>query len=226
MAEASLPMTAFFPNWATFTDSEKQVLETRSQQHRYKKGTHLLPMYDACLGMLMVQKGQFRVYTMSERGKEVTLYRLLPGDSCLFSASCVLANLDIDLSIEVESDAEALVLPSSDLERVLETSLAMSTHVNQLMAARFSDVLWSLEQIVFRSMDSRLATVLLAYADREHCLTLELTHERLARDLGSAREVVTRLLQYFRSDRLLELARGRIILLNEQRLRELADASI
>ncbi|NLT58044.1 MAG: Crp/Fnr family transcriptional regulator [Clostridiales bacterium] len=212
----------FFPFWEALTQEHREDIERHCQQRRFPKGSVIMPSKGDCLGLMMVQSGQFRAFVLSDSGKEVTLYRLYELDICLFSASCIMNNIQFDIHIEAEQDTEVLLMPSPLFDTLMNQSIDMANYANQLMASRFSDVMWTLEQVLFKSMDSRLAQVLLEHARNAQSSELSLTHEILARDLGSAREVVTRLLKYFRDEGLLELTRGRICLLNEARLAAIA----
>jgi len=221
--QALSDMLSFFPFWEELNREQQADLLLHSQLRRFQKGDMIVPYTDQCLGLMLVQSGQLRAFVLSESGKEVTLYRLYELDICLFSASCIMNNIRFAIQIEIEKDATALLVPSSLYDRLMHQSIAVANYANQLMAARFSDVMWTLEQVMFKSMDCRLAQVLLEHAANEGTNELSLTHEAIARDLGSAREVVTRMLKYFREEGLIELARGRIRLLDKKRLQTIAN---
>jgi len=216
-------MLSFFHFWEELDREQQETLLLHSQTRQFQKGDLIIPYEDQCLGLLLVQSGQLRAFVLSESGKEVTLYRLYELDICLFSASCIMNNIQFTIQIEVEKDTSALLVPSALYDRLMQQSIAMSNYTNQLMASRFSDVMWMLEQVMFKSMDCRLAQVLLERAASEGTNELSLTHEAIARDLGSAREVVTRLLKYFRGEGLIEMTRGRIRLLDKKRLQAIAN---
>ena len=222
MGQGLPDIEAFFPFWEDLAAEQKDDLLQHNQPRRFQKGDLILPYKGECLGLMLVQRGQFRAFVLSDSGKEVTLYRLYELDTCLFSAACIMNNIQFDIQIEAEKDTEALLVPSSLYERLMGQSIAVANYTNQLMASRFSDVMWTLEQVLFKSMDCRLAQVLLNHAASAGTSELSLTHEAIARDMGSAREVVTRMLQYFRGEGLLDLSRGRICLLDEKRLGEIA----
>lgn len=222
LAQNLPPVQDFFPFWEKLAQDHKDDLVRHCQPRHFQKDDVILPYKGECLGLLLVQSGRFRAFVLSESGKEVTLYRLYPLDTCLFSASCIMNNIQFDIQIQAEEETTALLLPSSLYDRLMNQSIAMANHTNQLMASRFSDVMWTLEQILFKSMDCRLAQVLLNHASDAQSSQLALTHEAIAKDLGSAREVVTRMLKYFRGEGLLELTRGRICLLDENRLAAIA----
>lgn len=212
----------FFPFWDALSREHRDDLAAHCRPRQFPKGEVITPYTGECLGLTLVQNGRLRAYVLSDSGKEVTLYRLHELDICLFSAACVMSNIQFEIQIEAETDTAALVLPASLFSRLMNQSVAMAGYTNQLMASRFSEVMWTLEQVMFKSMDCRLAQVLLEHAGNEQSSELALTHESIARDLGSAREVVTRMLKYFRGEGLLELTRGRICLLDKKRLAAMA----
>lgn len=217
-------MPSFFPFWEELNREQQEDLLTHGQLRKFKKGDMIIPYEDQCLGLLLVQSGQLRAFVLADSGKEVTLYRLYELDICLFSASCIMNDIQFSIQLEAERDTSALLIPAALYDRLMQQSVAVSNYTNQLMASRFSDVMWTLEQVLFKSMDCRLARALLEHAANEGTGEVSLTHEAIARDLGSAREVVTRMLKYFREEGLIELSRGSVRLLNEKRLREIADS--
>ena len=223
MPEKLPPVEEFFPFWNKLLPDHQSDLKNFAAPRILEKGTTIIPFKDNCLGLLLVQAGRLRCFIVSDEGREVTLYRLYEYDICLFSASCIMSNIQFEMHIEAEKDTPVLVVPTSLYDRLNTQSVAFSNYSNQLMSARFSDVMWTLEQILFKKMDSRIARSLLSQADNEETSTLSVTHDVIARDLGTAREVVTRILKYFRSEGLIELSRGRIELLNRPGLETLAD---
>lgn len=206
-----------FPCWDKLTQHQQNHLQAHAQRRHYAKGQRPHRGGD-CSGLFLVQKGQLRVYILSESGKEVTLYRLFAWDICLFSASCIMKNISFDLYVEAEKDTDVLVVPSGLYEELMKSSLAVADYTNQLMASRFSDVMWAMEQILFTSFDSRLAAFLLEQSRLDQVDTLCITHEEIARHLGSAREVVTKMLNYFAQEGLVRLSRGKVALLEPERL--------
>ena len=163
---------------------------------------------------------------LSDEGKELTLYRLLERDICLFSASCMMRSIEFEVMVEAEADTEVIHLPAEVFRRVTEQSAPAANYVNELMATRFSDVMWLMDQVLSKKMDGRLAALLLEECELAGSDTLSVTHEQLARHLGSAREVVTRMLKYFQNEGLVHLTRGSIALLDRERLSALAADSL
>lgn len=215
-------VAGFFPFWEKLSAEHREDLEAHAQPRLFKKGEVIHPYRGECLGLILVRQGRFRAFVLSESGKEVTLYRLFDGDTCLFSASCIMKNIQFDIHIQAERDTQVWLVPSALFDRLMNQSLEMANHAGRLMSSRFSDVMWTLEQVLFKSMDCRIAQYLLEQVNIEGSPRLALTHEVIARDLCTAREVVTRMLKYFGDDGLLALGRGKIEVLDEARLRALA----
>lgn len=169
--------------------------------------------------------GQLRGYILSEEGREITLYRLFEQDMCLFSASCMLQSIQFDIQIQVEKDATFWVIPPDVYKALMEQSAAVANFTNEVMSTRFSEVMWLMEQVMWKSFDKRLADFLLQESVLEGSTHLELTHEKIANHMGTAREVVTRMLRYFQQEGLVALSRGAVDLLDEATLKQLSQAS-
>ena len=218
-------VSAFFPFWDSLSADHKEDILRHAAEHVFTKGSVLRPYNEnesECMGFVLVNKGQLRAFMLSDGGKEVTLYRLFSLDICLFSASCVMRNIQFDIQLEAEKETRAWVIPASLCNRLMQQSLAMANFTNELMASRFTDVMWTLDQVLFKSMDNRIAALLLELSVIEASDAISVTHEELANQLGTAREVVTRLLKYFQSDGIIKLSRGSIRLLNFEKIRALA----
>ncbi len=223
MSQIKPALRDFFPFWDKLEPEHQKELTKYCGLQHFRKGDTIETKDRQCMGLLLIQTGQLRALILSEGGKEITLYRLYELDICLFSAACIMRNIQFDLQIEVEADTDAFVLPPVLYDRLSKESALMANYTNELMASRFSNVMWTLEQILFKSLDSRLAGALLERAADENTAELHVTHEWLARDLGTAREVITRMLKYFRDEGWIALSRGCVHLLNEKKLREIAN---
>lgn len=210
-----------FPIWDKLTPSEQAQLSQRAELRSVKAGTVLHNGDMDCLGLLVICSGQLRVYTLSEEGREVTLYRLFDQDICLFSASCVMTNIQFEVIVEAEKDSQMWVLPSGLFKQMMEESAVVANYANQLISSRFSEVMWLMEQIMWKSFDKRLAGFLLDESQLENTAVLKITHEKIANHMGTAREVVTRMLRYFQSENLVHLTRGTVEILNPKALQEL-----
>ncbi len=218
MAQPSNSLEALFPVWKELDDSQRAALSRAATQRTVPEGTILQNGSADCVGLFLVESGQLRAYILSDEGKEITLYRLFERDMCLFSASCMIASIQFDIWVEAEKDTRLWVLPVSAYQTLMKSSPAVANYTNELMASRFSDVMWLMDQVLFKSIDSRLATFLIEESGIEGSDTLHITHERIAHHLGTAREVVTRMLKYFQDEGMVRLSRGGIALLERKKL--------
>ncbi|MDD3400474.1 MAG: Crp/Fnr family transcriptional regulator [Eubacteriales bacterium] len=213
----------YFPIFDKLTDSQRRLLTSSATMRTAPKGTLLHNGSADCVGLFVIRSGQLRAFILSNEGKEVTLYRLFERDMCLFSASCMLNSIQFDICIEAEKDTQLWVIPAEVYKKLMDSSAAVAGYTNQLMATRFSEVMWLIEQIMWKSVDKRLAAFLVEEIALEGSSTLNITHDRIAAHLGTAREVVTRMLRYFCSEGMVELTRGSVVVANERKLRQLAD---
>lgn len=209
------------PFWENLTDLEKNVISNNIVSKKVLKNSILLHGGDDCTGFLLVKSGQLRIYSHSSEGKQITLYRLLDFDSCIFSASCMLKNINFDISIDVEKDSELLIIPSEIFNNLSNENLAVKSFMLDLVTSRFSDVMWIFEQYIFTNMASRLANALLEQSALNNASILDITHDYISKELGTAREVVTRLLKQFQADGLVKLSRNKIEIIDSARLQKL-----
>ena len=135
----------------------------------------------------------------------------------------MMRSIQFEMMIEAEKDTELWIVPADIYQNVMQESAPVSNFTNEIMATRFSEVMWLMEQIMWKSFDKRLAAFLLEESALEGDNTLKLTHEIIANHLGTAREVVTRMLRYFQSEGMVKLARGTVEICEERRLQELSD---
>lgn len=212
-----------FPIWNKLTDLQKEKLEQSAVRRTVKKGTLLHNGDTDCQGLLLVEEGQLRAYILSEEGREVTIYRLFAMDLCLFSASCLMNSIQFDITIETEKDTSLWMIPPDVYKEVMEESAAAANFTNEVMASRFSEVMWLMEQVLWKSFDKRLAGFLAEECVLEETQNLKITHEKIAAHLGTAREVVTRMLKYFQTEGLVQLSRGTVEILNLEGLRKLEE---
>ena len=212
-----------FPIWNKLTDLQKEKLEQSAVRRTVKKGTLLHNGDTDCQGLLLVEEGQLRAYILSEEGREVTIYRLFAMDLCLFSASCLMNSIQFDITIETEKDTSLWMIPPDVYKEVMEESAAAANFTNEVMASRFSEVMWLMEQVLWKSFDKRLAAFLTEESILEGTGELKITHEKIAAHLGTAREVVTRMLKYFQTEGLVRLSRGTVEVIDPEGLRGLAE---
>lgn len=221
--EIKMNFEDYFPIWDKLTTEQQNMLTSAAMLRTVPKGTVLHNGSENCTGLLLIRSGQLRAYILSEEGREITLYRLFEMDICLFSASCIMNSIQFDICIEAEKDSEFWLIPADVYKKIMENSAAAANYTNEIMAARFSEVMWLIEQIMWKSVDKRLASFLLEESALEGTGSLKLTHETIANHLGTAREVITRMLHYFQREGMVKLARGTIEITDAKKLTQLLD---
>lgn len=210
-----------FPFWNKIDEGERDYICNNTVALSYPKGANVHDSSE-CSGVFFIRSGCLRVYIMSEDGKDITLYRLHSGDMCMLSASCVLQSITFDVFIDAEEASECYVIVGPAFAAVAERNPDIKIFALEIAVSRFSDVMWVMQQILFMSMDKRLAIFLIDESSRFDCDVIELTHEQIARYMGSAREVVSRMLKYFASEGIVEMSRKGVRILDRKRLRSIA----
>ncbi len=223
MAEQSLNMQDYlkkhYPFWEHLNHEEQKLLCTCSQLQTCRKGDFLYSNDDDCLGILLVLKGQLRVFIQSGDTREITLFRVSDGQVCTLSASCIIQEITFDIQIEADEDTELIVTNVSCFRTLINRNIYVENYIYKETTEHFSDVMWAMNQILFSSFDKRLAGYLLDDSIRTHSATLHTTHEQIARNLGSAREVVSRMLKYFEKEGIVSLSRGTVTITDEKKLK-------
>ena len=213
----------YFPIWNKLNaDQQNRILSVTDFQ-KVKSGTVLHDGSPDCLGMLVVRSGQLRAYMLSEEGREITICRFFEMDICLFSASCVMPNMQFDIFIEAEKDTELWVVPACLFQNLMDESIVIANYARNLITGHFSELMWLMEQIMWKSFDKRLAAFLLEEATLEDTNSLKITHEKIANHMGTAREVVTRMLRYFQSEGMVKLTRGSVDIEDAGKLKKLQE---
>ena len=218
-----MEFSTFFPVWNRLTAQQQAVLSGSVFSRKVQRGDVIHNGDADCTGLLLVRSGQLRAFILSEDGREITIYRLFERDLCLFSASCMMRSIQFDITIEAEKDTDLWVIPAEVYKQVMEESAPLANFTNEVMATRFSDVMWLVEQILWKSFDKRLASFLLEEVSIEGTNELKITHEIIGNHMGNPREVVTRMLRYFQNEGIVKLSRGTIGIIDEDALREIAE---
>ena len=213
-----------FPIWNKLTHEQQERLRSVTDLQRISAGTVVHDGSPECKGMVLVKSGQLRAYLLSDEGREVTICRFFEMDICLFSASCVMPNMMFDVFIEAEKDTEIWVIPACLYQNLMDESLPLSNYSHALITNHFSEVMWLMEQIMWKSFDKRLAGFLVEESRIEETTALKITHEKIAAHLGTAREVVTRMLRWFQSEGMVRLTRGTVELLDPKGLEKLSNS--
>ena len=212
----------YIPFWSKLTKEQQQRIADLIEFRQIKKGTHIHDSSADCLGLVIVRSGQLRAYILSDDGREITISRLTQYDVSLLSASCVMPDMQFNVMIEAEKDSEFWSVPACMFRNLVDESLAVSNYSRNLLSSNFSELMWLMEQIMWKSFDKRLANFLLEETRLEETNVLKITHEKIAAHMGTAREVVTRMLRYFQSEGMVKLTRGTIEITDEEKLEDLS----
>lgn len=213
-----------FPFWDKLDDQQKKTFCNQTSFAEYDKGANIHGNLGNCTGAILVKSGILRTYMLSDEGKEITLYRLYPGDICMLSASCVLQSITFDVFVDAEIKSEVYIINAGSFSKLMEENVYVENFALKTATERFSEVMWAMQQILFMSFDRRLAVFLLEELAKEGGDTIKLTQEQIAKYMGSAREVVSRMLKYFSTEGLVEVARGGVKVIDKPRLNEMAGA--
>ena len=214
---------SYFPIWEKLNKAEQDRFTDSLITRKVTKGTVIHNGSMDCSGLLLIKTGQLRAYILSDEGREITIYRLFERDMCLLSASCIMRSIQFDITIEAEKDTDLWIIPAELYQNIMKESAPVANYTNELMATRFSDVMWLIEQIMWKSLDKRLAEFLVEEISIEGTEKLNITHETIANHLGSHREVITRMLKYFQNEGMVKLSRGMIEITDKQKLECLCD---
>ena len=209
------------PFWGVIPDEDKEYICQNSHAVTFPEGKNIHDGNE-CSGVILVRSGCLRLFMMSEEGRDITLYRLHKGDICMLSASCVLDAITFDVFVDAQEDSECYVIGGPAFAAVSERNPQINIFALETAVGRFSDVMWVMQQILFMSMDRRLAIFLLDESARNGTDVIALTHGQIARYMGSAREVVSRMLKYFVNEGIVEVSRKGVKILDKKHLRKLA----
>ena len=212
-----LEIESSFPFFKDISEYDREFVREKLMFKQFKKGENLHNSTE-CTGVILIKSGALRVYLLSEDGKEITLYRLHKGDVCMLSASCVLHSITFDVFVDAESDCECYILSGCAFSTLCDLYPSVKIYALETALSRFSDVMWVFEQILFMSFDKRLAIFLIDELNESGGENVNLTHEQIAKHLGSAREVVSRMLKYFSTEGLVEVSRKGVRVLDKNRL--------
>ena len=213
----------YFPIWNKLTEVEQGKIKNSVFLKSVPKGTIIAGANKDCVGLFLIKTGQLRAYILSDEGREITVYRLFEHDMSLFSASCMMRSIQFQITIETEKDSEIWVIPVEVYQSIMSESAAVANYTSEIMATRFTDVMWLIEQIMWKSLDKRLSEFLVQESAIEESETLKITHEVIANHLGSHREVITRMLKYFQNEGWVSLSRGAITITDFKSLQKLYD---
>lgn len=213
------------PFWKHLTDQEKSMLQNYTTTNHYKKGQVLHSVDRDCLGVLIVKTGVIRIYTVSTEGREISLFYLQPLSTCVLSASCVLQSIMFDVTMVVEEDCEVIRISSPFYQKLLKSNVYVEAFTYRQSSENYSKALYAINNIIFQSLDYRLANFLVLESAKSNDNTIYMTHEQIAKHLGSVREVISRMLNHLARMNILSLSRGKIKILDLDALKELQEQS-
>jgi CRP/FNR family transcriptional regulator len=209
------------PFWEKLSNEEKLYAERNSALRRVNAASLLYSRGCACVGLVCVVSGSIRVFSLSPEGREITLFRLGPGDPCVLSAGCVIRQIGFDTHMTADADSVLLVMNAEAFAQLTESNIYARCFLFERASENFSAVMQTMESILFTRLDSRLAAFLVSECERTGGPVLPLTQSEIAERVNSAREVVARMLKRFAGDGLVKLGRGRVTVLDEDGLRAL-----
>lgn len=213
-------LSAAYPFWSRLTAEEKECILNSCMAVSYEKGMHIHRSDMGCKGAITVLSGLLRVYIVSDEGREVTLFRIHAGENCVLSASCLLDSIQFDILIEAGEDVQAILIPVSALYPIMESNPYVGLYMYRQATEHFSDVMWMMQQILFMGADRRVAIFLWDEMVRQNRPVLHMTHDEIARNIGSAREVVSKVMKYLSEEGVLSAKRGRVEILDKEKLRK------
>ena len=209
------------PFWQHLNQNEKNILINNASIIEYQSGQLIHHGKNDCVGILIIVSGKLRTYMISNEGKEITLFYLQPHNVCVLSAACILDSIDFEVLVEAKTTCQIIQISSAAFLQLSKQNIYVELFSYKLATERFSDVMWAMQQLLFMSFDQRLAAYLIEASDRTNSLDINITHEQIAQDLNSAREVVSRMLKHFAKEGYVHLSRGKIHLINKQALASL-----
>lgn len=208
--------------WNNLSQFQKDLILTTAHTVHYKQNQPIYSGDNECIGVLIIKSGNIRTFITSDEGREFTLFRLESGDVCMLSASCILHDIDFDVCINAESECDVIIISSIVFSRLSSENIYVELFSYKVVTERFSDVMWAMQQILFTSFDKRLASFLIEESNRTQSIEIHMTHEQIARQLGTAREVVSRMLKYFSNEGVLQLKRGGLEITDIKKLKHLS----
>ncbi len=208
------------PFWDGLDNEEKTLIYSSLRVNTYKK-RELIYAGSGDLGVIILRSGRAYAYSITSEGRELVLLRLFPGDICLFAASYYVGGIGFPIYIGAEAETEAVILDSKVCIDICNSNQDAGTYFRRLMAKHFSDVVINMQNMLLVSAEKRIASYICRESDRTGNMKVRATHEQIAKNVGTAREVVSRTLGRLAADGIVELGRGGIVILDMAKLKEL-----
>lgn len=206
--------------WSSLSSKEKSEIVNGCVEVTYEKGMNVHRAEMGCKGAVLLLSGVLRIYIISDEGREITLFRIHEGESCVLSASCLLDSIQFDILIEAAENVRAIVIPTNVLHPIMDSNPYVGLYLYKQAAERFSDVMWTMQQILFMGVDKRVAIFLWDEMVHQKQSVLRITHDEIARNIGSAREVVTKVIKYFSEEGVVLSKRGKVEILDKEKLQK------
>ena len=219
--EADMLLAQKLSFWDKLSPHERESFVGAANTLRKEAGSLFNDGERDCTGLLIVKSGTLRVCLISDEGREITLYRVKGGEVCVMSASCILSHISFVVNIYAESNCELISISADVLSKIMRHNVSVECFTYKKASERLSDVMWVLQQRLFMRLDRRLASFLLTEAESKNSDRVRMTHEQIAAEVGSSREVVTRMLKNFADDGMTELLRGEVRIIAPDELRGL-----
>ncbi len=213
-------LNTHFPVWDLLSQEEREQLCKYSISKTYNKGETIYRSHEFCKGIMLVVEGQLRPYILSEDGREITLFRVKSGEICVLTASCLMDSIIFDVSIDTMEKTNVIIIPSERIQNIMENHIELELYMYKNSTEKFSDVMWLIQQILFHSADKRVAHFLWDEFSSTKNPIISYTHEEIAKLIGSAREVVSRVVKYLAEDEVITTKRGQIIIINKEKLKK------
>ena len=208
------------PYWEYLTEDERKLAMEQAYVRHYVPGEQMYGPCVECVGMIHVLRGETRAFLLSDEGREVTLFRVVEGDNCIISASCVLAQISFEAHMEASEESDILIIPVNLFGDFCEKNVYVRCFAYELATTRFSSVVAVMEQTLFSRLDKRLAACLLRLYRKNGDREIRMTQEQLAGQVNSVRETVGRMMKRFAAEGMLEIHRGSVVLKDLKKLEE------
>lgn len=199
-----------FSFYEDMREEDKKLLRESVIRKDFGKGQIMMGDNNQCNGIPMVMSGRLRMFRISEKGREMTLYHINAGELCLMAGVCAMGNVQYDFSTEAEKDSVLAIIPPDTFKELIYRSDSFRAYIFNAMAQKLILSIETIEMLIFNSIEERIMTYLQHHANADGIV--KTTHEKMAVELGSSREVITRQLKTMSERGLLELKRGQIIL--------------
>lgn len=208
----------YIPFWERLSKQEIEQLLSNISVSSYSEKELVHSGESDCVGILIVVKGRLRVFMLSKDGREITLFHMEEGEVCVLSASCIVGALTFPICIEAAENTGVININTDFFEALARENIYVENFMYKTAMMRFSQVMWVMEQVLFSGMDKRVAQFLL---DEQEEGCVRMTHEEIAKHIGTAREVVSRMLKYFEQEGWVLLKRGTVLLKDGEALAKL-----